>query len=83
MERNGTVFTIWFSLWDLWYYSERDIVDAESAVTRTMDTLFEQLDVMADEWPSDFKVIIPEAVEATILPASHSKRTGPHASDLY
>ena len=80
MERNGTVFTLWFSLWDLWYYSGRDIVDAESAVTRTMDTLFEQLDLIADEWPSEFKVIIPEAIDATFLPGWHSMRTGPHGS---
>ena len=81
LERSGTVFTMWFSLWDLWYYSERDLDDAESAVTRTMDSLFEQLDVIADNWPSDIKVILPEAIDATFLPGWHTIRTGPNGSD--
>lgn len=81
VERNGTVFTIWFSLWDLWYYSEKTIEEAEVAVTKTMDSLFEQLDLIAENWPSELKIIMPEAIDATFLPGWHSIRTGPLGSD--
>ena len=81
IERNGTIFTIWLSLWDLWYYSETENANAENAVTKTMDTLFEQLDIIAENWPSELKVIIPEAIDTTFLPGWHSIRTGPHGSD--
>lgn len=80
-ERNGTVFAIWLSLWDLWYYSETEIADAQYAVTKTMDTLFEQLDVIRENWPSEMKIIMPEAVDTTFLPGWHSIRTGPRGSD--
>lgn len=81
VERIGTVFTMWFSLWDLWYYSEKTIEEAEAAITKTLDTLFEQLDLIAEEWPSEMKIIIPEAIDTTFLPGWHSIRTGPRGSD--
>lgn len=81
VERNGTIFTIWFSLWDLWYYSEKTIEEAEVAVTKTMDSLFEQLDLIAENWPSELKIIMPEAIDTTFLPGWHSIRTGPLGSD--
>ena len=82
IERNGTIFTVWLSLWDLWYYSEKEIADAEDAVTKAMDALFEQLDVIAENWPTELKIIIPEAIDATFLPGWHSIRTGPQGSDI-
>lgn len=81
VERNGTVFTMWFSLWDLWYYSEKDMADAQYAVTKAIDILFEQLDVIAENWPSEMKIIMPEAIDATFLPRWSAHRTGPRGSD--
>ena len=81
VERNGTVFTIWFSLWDLWYYSEKTIAEAEMAVSKTMDTLFDQLDLIAENWPVEMKIIIPEAIDTTFLPGWAKMRTGPRGSD--
>ena len=81
LERNGTVFTMWFSLWDLWYYSEKTIDEAEVAVLKTLDTLFEQLDLIAENWPSEMKIIIPEAIDTTFLPGWFSLRTGPRGTD--
>ena len=83
IERSGTVFVVWFSLWDLWYYSEKTLAEAEAAVTKTMDALFEQLDVIAENWPLDMKIIIPEAIDTTFLPGWHTMRTGPRGSDLH
>ena len=82
-ERNGTVFTVWFSLWDLWNYSKKTLAEAEVAVTRTIDALFEQLDLIAENWPSEMKIIMPEAIDTTFLPGWHSMRTGPRGSDLH
>lgn len=81
VERNGTVFIMWFSLWDLWNYSEKNMADAQHAVTKAMDILFEQLDVMAENWPSEMKIIMPEAIDTTFLPRWHNSRTGLRGSD--
>ena len=81
IERSGTVFVVWFSLWDLWYYSEKTLAEAEAAVTKTMVALFEQLDVIAENWPSEMKIIVPEAIDTTFLPGWHTMRTGPRGSD--
>lgn len=83
VERNGTIFTMWFSLWDLWYYSEKTIEEAEVAVIKSLDILFEQLDLIAENWPSEMKIIIHEAIDTTFLPGWHSVRTGPRGSDPY
>ena len=82
-ERNGTIFIVWLSLWDLWYFSEKHIADAEYAVTKTLDVLFEQLDLVAENWPSELKVILPEAIDTTFLPGWHNIRTGPYGSDQH
>lgn len=81
LERDGTIFTIWFSLWDLWYFSKGTKEEASKAVNRTMDTLFEQLNVIAEQWPSRVKVIMPEAIDPTFLPGWQVLRTGPFGSD--
>lgn len=83
LERNGTIFTVWFSLWDLWYYSEKNTIDAQFAVTKTIDMLFKHLNVIADNWPSHMRVIVPEAIDPTFLPLWHRLRTGPRGSDPY
>ena len=83
IERSGTVLVIWFSLWDLWHYSQMNLTESEAAVTKTMDTFFEQLDVIAENWPLKLKVIIPEAIDITFLPGWHTRRTGPRGSDFY
>ena len=75
IERTGTVFVVWFSVWDLWYYSERETVDAEVAVKKTMDTMFKQLDTIAENWPLDLKTIVPEAIDLTFLPGWRNIRT--------
>ena len=83
VERRGTVFVVWFSLWDLWYHSKNPLAEAEAAVTRTMDALFDQIDVIVENWPSNLKIIIPEAIDTTFLPGWHTMRTGPRGSDSH
>lgn len=81
LEGEGTVFIIWFSLWDLWYSSKSTKDEASIAVNRTMDTLFEQLDMIAEHWSSRVRVIVPEAIDLTFLPGWQAMRTGPFGSD--
>ncbi|KAL8729351.1 MAG: hypothetical protein Q9181_005038 [Wetmoreana brouardii] len=80
-EKRGTIFTVWFSLWDIWYYSQLSGGDASEAIDQSMDTLFEQLGIIADNWPLGAKIILPEAMDPTFLPGWSVKRTGPAGSD--
>lgn len=80
-EKRGTIFTVWFSLWDIWYYSQLNSDDAAQAVRESIDTLFDQLAVIADHWPMETKIILPEAMDPTFLPAWLTQRTGPAGSD--
>lgn len=80
-ERAATVFSIWFSLWDLWYYSGGVFSNAESAVTQSLDTLFAQLDVISENWPLRPQVVLPDAIDLTFLPGWRKMRTGTDGSD--
>ncbi|KAL8762179.1 MAG: hypothetical protein Q9184_001776 [Pyrenodesmia sp. 2 TL-2023] len=52
-----------------------------SAIRQSIDSLFEQLGVIADSWPLGTKIILPEAMDPTFLPAWSMERTGPSGSD--
>lgn len=80
-ERKGTVFTVWFSLWDLWYYSNKTKDEASKAIEETVDTLFEQLNEVAKHWSGDVKVVMPEAIDPTFLPGWMATRTSPNGND--
>lgn len=81
MEKKGTIFTVWFSLWDLWYYSNKTQAEASKAIEETVDTLFEQLDLVAEHWGSRMKIVMPEAIDPTFLPGWLAMRTGPTGND--
>ena len=80
-ERKGTIFTVWFSLWDLWYYSNKTRDEASKAIEETVDTLFEQLNEVAKQWSGEVKVVMPEAIDPTFLPGWTAMRTGPNGND--
>ena len=80
-ERKGTIFTVWFSLWDLWYYSRKTKDEASKAVEQTVDKLFEQLNEVAKQWEGDLKIVMPEAIDPTFLPGWVAMRTGPNGND--
>lgn len=80
-ERKGTIFTVWFSLWDLWYYSRKTKDEASKAVEQTVDKLFEQLNEVAKNWEGNLKVVMPEAIDPTFLPGWVAMRTGPNGND--
>jgi len=80
-ERKGTIFTVWFSLWDLWYNSSRTREEASKTIEETVDTLFEQLNKVAKHWSGEVKVVMPEAIDPTFLPGWKATRTGPNGND--
>lgn len=80
-ERKGTIFTVWFSLWDLWYYSNKTKDEASAAIKETVDTLFEQLNEVSKHWSGEVKVVMPEAIDPTFLPGWATIRTGPNGND--
>jgi hypothetical protein len=42
------IFTVMFGLWDLWEYSMLDKADAVHAMDRSVEGLFQNLDLLAD-----------------------------------
>lgn len=80
-ERKSTIFTVWFSLWDLWYNSSKTPDEASKAIEGTIDTLFEQLNEVAKHWSGVVKVVMPEAIDPTFLPGWMATRTGPNGND--
>ena len=79
--KQETIFTVWFSLWDIWHFSKGSKDEGSKAVAKAMDSLFEQLDILVEQWPYDVKVIVPEAIDPTFLPGWQAMRTGPSGSD--
>ncbi|KAL8803164.1 MAG: hypothetical protein Q9182_003336 [Xanthomendoza sp. 2 TL-2023] len=66
-EKRGTIFTVRFSLWDIWYSSQLDDDDASETIRQSVDSLFEQLETIADSWPTGAKIILPEAMDPTFF----------------
>ena len=79
--KQRTVFFIWFAHWDLWYYSGGDSLTAPIAVTKSVDTLFEQLDLIAENWTSEPRIVLLNAIDLTLLPIWRKLRTGPYGMD--
>ena len=79
--KQRTVFFIWFSNWELWYYSRGDFPNAHMAVRKSLDALFEQLDLVAENWTSKPKVVLLGAIDVTFLPSWRKFRTGPYGVD--
>ena len=79
--KQGTVFSVYFSIWEIWYFSGGVYSNAQVAVTKSIETLFEQLDLIAENWTSDLKIVFLNAVDLTFLPSWRKVRTGPYGSD--
>ena len=82
-DKHSTVFSLSFSTWELWYYSAGVYSNAQVAVTKSMDSLFEQLDLIAENWTSDLKIVLFNAIDPTFLPLWHGLRTGPYGADSF
>ena len=81
LEKRNAVFIIGFCLWDIWHYSYGDLGVTQAAVAKTIDSLFEQLDFIAEEWTHDVQILMLNALDLTYLPIWHMERTGLLGSD--
>ena len=82
VERRGTIFAVWFSLWDLWHTSGNQSSESEEIVTKSLDDLFRQLDIIAEEWPLQPQIVLVDAVDVTFLPSWRRRRAGFEATAL-
>lgn len=61
MENGWTVFTVFFGLWELMEFSSLEKQDSMLAIENSIETLFQQLDVLAAEVGFPLKVVIPRS----------------------
>ena len=82
-EKEEIIVAVWFSLWDLWYYADTNNDQGVDAINKSIDTIFDQLDILAEHyWPSVFSVIIPNAIDPTFLPGWQTTKTSPTGTDV-
>lgn len=71
----SSLFAVFFGLNDLWTFSQQlDARQAEEAVTASLDSLFEQLRKVAAIWPDEVQVLVPLALDVSLLPAWRKQR---------
>ena len=71
-----TFFTVFFGLWDLLEYSRLEKQFAMTAIQRSIEELFHNLDILAEYVALPPKVIVPKMIDVTFLPWFQSKRSG-------
>ncbi|KAL1969512.1 hypothetical protein VTN77DRAFT_8950 [Rasamsonia byssochlamydoides] len=69
-RQNNTIFAVSFVVWDLWKFLGEDYNQAKLSVSHSIDSLFEQLNILSERWGSnDTKIILMMSVDVTFLPA--------------
>jgi hypothetical protein len=69
-----TVFTVSVGLWDLVEYATLEKESALKAIDRSVEGLFENLDLLARHVATPMKVVVPKLVDVTFLPRFQSKK---------
>lgn len=69
-----TYFTVFFGLWDLLEYSAVEKRIGMTAIEKSIEALFRELDVLAEHTIFPPKVIIPKMIDVTFLPAFQSRK---------
>lgn len=72
-RKEQTVFTVFFGLWDLWHYTDLDMNSAQKAIDETITELFVQLDYLAEQAKTPIRVVLPSAIDITLLPGFQEK----------
>ncbi|OKL59773.1 hypothetical protein UA08_04760 [Talaromyces atroroseus] len=66
----NTVFALSFLIWDIWKFNGAHPGDAQSSINRSLTTMFQQLDRLAEHTKSDdLKILLMMSVDPTLLPA--------------
>lgn len=58
-QERSSMFTVFFGVNDVWKYSGYDRVDGIAAVDASLDSMFEQLDLVDQHWPDPIQVLVP------------------------
>lgn len=67
---NNTVFAVSFPLWDIWKFNGASPGETKDSTKRSISTMFEQLDRLADYTGSEhLRVIVMMSIDPTFLPA--------------
>ncbi|PCH00846.1 Esterase, SGNH hydrolase-type, subgroup [Penicillium occitanis (nom. inval.)] len=67
---DNTIFALSFLIWDVWKFNGVSMEDTEKSMKRSLDTLFQQLDRLAEYTDSDnLRILLMMSVDPTFLPA--------------
>jgi hypothetical protein len=67
---NNTVFALSFLVWDMWKFNGAQLGDTKNSIKRSIATLFQQLDRLAEHTKSkDLKILLMMSIDPTFLPA--------------
>lgn len=70
LRLNRTTFALSFVLWDLWKFIGKNLSTVDESIRRSIDTIFERLDVLSDRLGSnDLRIILMMSIDPTFLPA--------------
>ncbi|KAL1600030.1 hypothetical protein SLS59_006104 [Nothophoma quercina] len=69
-----SIFTVSFGLWDLLEYSTLEKEYALKAIDNSIESLFENLDLLAKHVPAPMKVVAPKLVDVTFLPRFQARK---------
>lgn len=58
-QERSSMFTVFFGVNDVWKYSGYSRVDGVAAVDASLDSMFEQLDLVDEHWPDPIQVLVP------------------------
>lgn len=58
-QERSSMFTVFFGVNDVWKYSGYNRMDGVAAVDASLDSMFEQLDVVDEHWPDPIQVLVP------------------------
>jgi hypothetical protein len=62
------VFAITVGFWDIWQYATLDLHAAQNAISNSVHTLFEQLDILANSFDEPVEVILPRLWDVSFTP---------------
>ncbi|KAF8252374.1 hypothetical protein K440DRAFT_594812 [Wilcoxina mikolae CBS 423.85] len=72
----SSLFVLFFGTNDVWEFSSLDRQNGISAVEASLDSMFDQLGRVARHWADPLQVLVPTAIDVTLLPAWEKYRLG-------
>ncbi|KAF2089837.1 hypothetical protein K490DRAFT_54277 [Saccharata proteae CBS 121410] len=76
-KQEWTIFTVFFGISDIWQYADADEKEASWAVKESIDTMFAQLDLLAEYTRGPIHVVLSKLVDITFFPEFQAQPVGP------